>query len=241
MDEYILFLDESNVTKYNPYLLLGGLVISRKEYKNKLIPDIQACKTILGNPHIVFHYTDILKKQNDFAIMCSNDNMCSDFWNKLQASLTDADYQILSSYTHIQNYNNEYPKKLCHDSYELLFSTIINNYVYFLRKNNARGSIVFEAREETQNRKIQQYYFHILKYGNNIYKSEAIEEFITTTSFIVKEENCIGLQIADIITNSCMKHVNGQNVKHNLWNILEPKLYGGNTNNTDIYGLVKLF
>ena len=32
--DYILFLDESNVTKFNPYLLLGGIFISRKEYKD---------------------------------------------------------------------------------------------------------------------------------------------------------------------------------------------------------------
>ena len=241
MEDYILFLDESSVTKHNPYLLLGGLVISRKEYKNKLIPDIQNCKTILGNPHIVFHYTDILKKQNEFAFLCGNTTMCSSFWNKLQTTLRDTDYHILSSYTHINNYNGAYPKDICRDSYELLFFTIINNYIHFLRKNNARGSIVFEAREETQNRKIQQYYFHMLQYGTNIYKPKAIDELITTTSFIVKEENCIGLQIADIIANSCMKHINGQNVKHNIWNILEHKLYDGNVKNIDVYGLVKLF
>lgn len=241
MEEYILFLDESNVTFYNPYLLLGGLVISRKEYKNKLIPNIQDCKTILGNPHIVFHYTDLLKKQNDFAHMCGNNQMCTDFWNKLQTSLKNTNYCILSSYTHIQNYNKEYPKNLCRDSYELLFFTIINNYIHFLRKNNARGSIVFEAREETQNRKIQQYYFHMLQYGTNIYQAKAIGDLITTTSFIVKEENCIGLQIADIIANNCMKHVNGQIPKHKMWDIFEPKLYDGNANDTNTYGLVKLF
>ena len=94
---------------------------------------------------------------------------------------------------------------------------------------------------ETQNRKIQQYYFHMLKHGTNIYQPLAIDKFITTTSFIVKEENCIGLQIADIVSNSCMKHVNGQNVKHNMWNIIQSKLYDGGINNVNIYGLAKLF
>jgi len=167
--EYILFLDESNVTKFNPYLLLGGIVISRKEYKDVLIPSILNCKTILGNPHIIFHYTDIIKKQNNFTCMCKDQNMCHTFWNTLHSGLTNCEFKILSSYIDVKKYDTEYPKDISHDSYELLFSTIVNNYIHFLHKHKSRGSIVFEAREETQNRKIQQYYFHILKYGTNIY------------------------------------------------------------------------
>lgn len=39
--DYILFLDESAETKTNPYLLLGGIIISRNNYKKFLIPSIQ--------------------------------------------------------------------------------------------------------------------------------------------------------------------------------------------------------
>lgn len=85
--DYILFLDESNVTKYNPHLLLGGIIILRKEYKINLIPNILNCKTILGNPYIIFHYTNIIKKQNDFSCMCGDQNMCHNFWKFLQTGL----------------------------------------------------------------------------------------------------------------------------------------------------------
>lgn len=239
--EYILFLDESNVTKYNPYLLLGGILISRKEYKENLIPGILASKLVLGNSNIIFHYTDIMKKQNDFACMCNNQSMCENFWEKLQIGLDGTDFQVISSYIDVKKYNSEYPKNTCHDSYELLFSTVINSYIHFLQKHKSRGSIIFEAREETQNRKIQQYYFHILKYGTNIYQPKAIDDYITTTSFLVKEENCIGLQIADLIAYNCVKFVNGNPIKHNMWKFIGPKIYAGNNNDIQSYGLVKLF
>lgn len=239
--EYILFLDESNVTKYNPYLLLGGIAISRKEYKSNLIHGILDCKSTLDNPSVILHYTDIIKKQNDFRCMCNNTKMCDEFWNKLKNSLINSNYIILSSYINVKKYNTEYPKEFCHDCYELLFSTVINNYIHFLEKQNSRGSIIFEAREETQNRKIQQYYFHILKYGTNIYQATAIEKHITTTSFIVKEENCIGLQIADLVAYNCIKHINGKKIDHNIWNVIENKIYGYNKSDIETYGLVKLF
>lgn len=100
--------------------------------------------------------------------------------------------------------------------------------------------IFFEAREETQNRKIQQHYFHILKYGTNIYQPNAIEDYITTTSFLVKEENYIELQIADLIAYNTIKHINGKLVKHKMWEIIEPKLYDSENNDIYSYGLVKL-
>lgn len=238
--DYILFLDESKQTTSNPYLLLGGIIISRNDYKNNLIPSIQNTKNILGNPNIVFHYTDITKKQGDFKIMCGNKEMCDNFWASLRNGLQNVNFKIISAYTDVKEYSKEYPK-FSHNAYELLFSTIINNYIHFLSKNNSRGSIVFESREETQNRKIQKYYFNILQNGTNIYIPDAIEKYITTTSFTVKEENSIGLQIADIVAYNCLRHINKRKIKNGMWDILDSKIYDGNKKDINSYGLVRLF
>lgn len=220
--DYILFLDESAQTKFNPYLLLGGIIISRNDYKNILIPSIQNTKSILGNPNIVFHYTNMLKKQKDFRIMCSDKNMCCNFWNSLRDNINNANFKIISAYTNVKEYLKEYPE-FSHDIYEILFSSVINSYIHFLIKNKARGSIVFESREETQNRKIQKHYFNILQNGTNIYIPEAIDKYITTTSFTVKEENSIGLQMADIVAYNCIRYINGYKIEHSMWNVFRFK------------------
>lgn len=238
--DYILFLDESAETKTNPYLLLGGIIISRNNYKQSLIPSIQNTKSILGNSNIIFHYTNMLKKQKDFKMMCSNTDMCINFWDSLRKSINDVDFKVITTYTNVKEYSNEYPE-FSHDVYEILFSSIINNYIHFLIKNKARGSIVFESREETQNRKIQKHYFHILQNGTNIYIPEAIDRYITTTSFTVKEENSIGLQMADIVAYNCVRHINGYKIQHSMWDVLEPKIYDGYKEDINSYGLVKLF
>lgn len=238
--DYILFLDESAETKTNPYLLLGGIIISRNDYKKFLIPSIQSTKSILGNSNIVFHYTDILKKQKDFKILCSNTDMQTKFWTSLRKSINETDFKVITAYTNVKEYLKEYPE-LSHDIYEILFSSVINSYIHFLIKNKARGSIVFESREETQNRKIQKHYFNILQNGTNIYTPEAIDKYITTTSFTVKEENSIGLQMADIVAYNCIRYINGYKIQHSIWNVLEPKIYDGYKENINSYGLVKLF
>lgn len=172
--------------------------------------------------------------------MCSDAEMRTKFWDSLRNSIASVDFKIIASFTNVKEYSKEYPK-LSHDVYELLFSCVMNNYLHFLTKNNARGSIVFESREETQNRKIQKHYFNILQNGTNIYMPEAIDKYITTTSFTVKEENSIGLQLADIVAYNCIRHINNYNVQHGMWNILETKIYDGNKKDIDSYGLVKLF
>ena len=238
--DYILFLDESSETKTNPYLLLGGIIISRSNYKKYLIPSIQATKSILGNSNIVFHYTDILKKQKDFKILCSDAEMNTKFWTSLRENIDETEFKVITAYTNVKEYFNEYPE-FSHDIYEILFSSVINSYIHFLIKNKARGSIVFESREETQNRKIQKHYFNILQNGTNVYMPEAIDKYITTTSFTVKEENSIGLQIADIIAYNCVRYINGYQIQHSMWNVLESKIYDGYKDNVNSYGLVKLF
>lgn len=238
--DYILFLDESSETKTNPYLLLGGIIISRSNYKKYLIPSIQATKSILGNSNIVFHYTDILKKQKDFKILCSDAEMNTKFWISLRKNIDETEFKVITAYTNVKEYFNEYPE-FSHDIYEILFSSVINSYIHFLIKNKARGSIVFESREETQNRKIQKHYFNILQNGTNVYMPEAIDKYITTTSFTVKEENSIGLQIADIVAYNCVRYINGYQIQHGIWDILESKIYDGYKKDINSYGLVKLF
>lgn len=70
---------------------------------------------------------------------------------------------------------------------------------------------------------------------------EAIDKYITTTSFTVKEENSIGLQIADIVAYNCVRYINGYQIQHGIWDILESKIYDGYKKDINSYGLVKLF
>lgn len=240
-NEYMLFLDESGVTRYNRNLLLGGIAINRKEYEEVLIPAINGCKSIIGEPHIVLHYTDMLKKQKDFSCLCRDVKTTETFWSNLIDSLKNTKFNILSAYLNIDTFRLNYPKELCYDAYELLFSTIINNYIYFLNRHNYRGSIILESRQEKQNQQVQQYYFDILRHGTNIYSSVAINKYITTTNFFVKSENCIGLQVADIVAYNCMHTVNKQKDHYDMWKTaLKHKQYKGN-NNVNVYGVVKLF
>lgn len=70
---------------------------------------------------------------------------------------------------------------------------------------------------------------------------DAIDKYITTTSFTVKEENSIGLQIADIVAYNCVRHINGSKITHHMWDVFDPKIYDGYKNDIKSYGLVKLF
>ena len=53
MNEYILFLDESGVNPGNEYFCLGGFIISRQTYENKIIKEVETLKTNHSIPHEV--------------------------------------------------------------------------------------------------------------------------------------------------------------------------------------------
>ena len=237
--DYILFLDESSPSYPNRLLLLGGAIVAREEYR-KLIFKIRECKQLLGDPYIILHNTDITKTQNGFECM-KEQSLRDRFWAKMSKSIDDTELKILVSYLNYYNYQRNYDSEMCRDAYELLFSSIMNNYIRFLISHNAQGSIIFEARQENQNKRIQDYYFHMLHYGTNIYKATTINDRITTVSFLAKEDNCNGLQLADIISNVFMRYINKWHVRTDIFKTLRAKIYDGGNNRKKIYGVVKIF
>lgn len=238
--EHILFLDETNVTPDSPYFCLAGIVIERKEYENILIPRINKVKELLGNPHIVFHYTDMKKSRNDFE-MLQDGNLRSKFWNEIKNILNTLDMCTVGSYFNKVFYENNFPKNYCKDSYLIIMQKLLSNYVHFLHKNKSKGSIVCESRNLKEDALIQKSYFEIMSKGTDIFDSDIVKKYLTTLNFSIKKDNCIGLQIADIIPLTFMRHIQGLPDNYNLHQILSAKLYDGDIGQPDVFGLTKIF
>lgn len=77
------------------------------------------------------------------------------------------------------------------------------------------------------------------------YPAKAINKRIKGIVFKNKTENVIGLQVADFIPNAIGRHILGKTYNDNkqrniFYPILEEKLYDGNINNIDRFGIKKI-
>ena len=239
MEDYILFLDEANVTSTNPYFCLGGIIIKRSVYENELIPKINQLKIKhFGHTSVLFHYTDMKKNKGEFDIFRDGAKR-SAFWNEFNAELQSVEFTTIGTYLKYDEYVKAYtPPKNRH--YQVAFIQLINNYIRFLELHKARGNVIFESRQWKENADIQEVFYHIIHEGTNMYTPEICAKYLSTIGFIVKKDNCIGLQIADFAPDSFMRNVNGSKNFYNVSNNFMNKCFSIEGNCKDIVGLFRI-
>ena len=116
---------------------------------------------------------------------------------------------------------------------------IIENYVHFLFRHDAVGSIVYESRDAMDNTMLTRYY-QIASIGTMYVSPSAIQQRILCFQFIHKKENCQCLQLADFIPNIIARKMTNKNIYPNAADLLSNillKSYDGTNNNKDRYGI----
>lgn len=240
MADYILFLDEANVTGTNPFFCLGGIIIKRDEYENVLIPAINNLKIkYFSNTSVLFHYTDMKKNKGDFNILLDG-NTRSNFWHEFNTVLNNIDFATIGTYLEYKTFQEAFkPAKNKH--YAVAFIDLMNNYITYLREQKAMGSIVLESRQWKENADIQEVFHNILIAGTDLYLPKECSKYLSTIGFIVKKDNCIGLQIADFVPDSFMRNINNSKNFYNVSNNFISKMASVSGKYQEIVGLHKLF
>ncbi len=216
MNKYRLYIDESgtasfkNMTGNNKYLTLSGIIIKSTDI-NKINYDLNELKLNYFNfdidlKNIILHREDIYNKRKGFESL-KDDFVKDSFNNDLIEFLSSANYTIIgvtiNKEARIQRY--KYP----HDPYTTALETLIKRYVMFLEEHNAKGDIMLESRNKTDNQILEKIYKEIYLYGTKRNRIEIdmdpsrFQARLTSNSlkFKNKSDNLVGLQIADLLAN----------------------------------------
>lgn len=237
--EYILFADETNRTPNNKYFCFAGFIISRKEYETVLIPKINKLKKkYFKRTDIIFHYTDMKNNKkcfNKFRISTFRNQ----FWNDFVAIIKGVNLytigvyfdQVLMKETYINSGTT---------NYDIAYRHLLENYMHFLVENNGIGAICIESRTFRENMFLERNHFNYTENGSVYYSSINTSEHLSTIEFVTKGDNCIGLQVADIIPARFMRIVNGQTDNNLLNQTFHEKMYCFGTDKENILGLKNL-
>lgn len=240
MADYILFLDEANVTSTNPFFCLGGIIIKRDEYENALIPTINALKIkYFSNTSVLFHYTDMKKNKGDFKKFLDG-SIRVQFWNEFNNVLKNIEFVTIGTYLEYNTFQETF-KPVKNKHYSVAFIDLMNNYITYLRTQKAIGSIVVESRQWKENADIQEVFHNMLAFGTAMYSSEECSRYLSTLGFIIKKDNCVGLQIADFVPDTFVRTKNNSKNFYNVSNNFMNKMFSINGKYQDIVGLHKLF
>ena len=237
--EYLLFLDETKPTNFNPYFCLAGLIISRSVYENTLIPKVNSLKqSFFGRNDIVFHYTDMKNNTGDYQCL-TDSKVRSNFWTEYRDILNDTQFFVVGIYFEHALMKNFFVSQ-SNGNYNIAFYHILDSYMHFLSHNKGYGHICIESRTFKQNQHLNDAFFNYVNNGSYFYNSDICKKYLSAMGFLTKLDNCIGLQIADIIPVRLMRVVNGLKDYYNIGNILYNKIYKSSTPLENVVGLRQL-
>lgn len=237
--EYILFADETKKTPKNSYFCFAGFIIKRCDYENILVPKINELKQKhFGKTDIIFHYTDMKNNKGDFKSF-KDSNVRNKFWTEFVNIIKTIDFTTIGVYFD-QNMMKELYKNSGTTNYDIAYRHLLENYMHFLKEKDGVGAICIESRTFKENMFLQRNHFDYLEKGSTYYSSKNTSDHLATIGFVIKGDNCIGLQIADIIPARFMRIVNKQSDNYLLNKTFHEKMYYFDSSKEHILGLKNL-
>lgn len=215
-DEYVLFVDETGTASpkdiNSPYYILAGCVVKESE-RHKLKSVSNGIKFKYWNDiDIVFHSSEIGRKQNSFSIFRSAKRF-DQFLNDLELHLFKRKFNLL----YVLVDKEEARKQRWNDQkvYKETSDEIIKNFLCFLLSRGAKGKVVIESATASKD-------FYFLK-SLSQYLSQGIpslaithkqaKQAITSISFVTKNNFDTEEQLADLFAYAAKCHYMQQNKK----------------------------
>lgn len=238
MNSYILFLDEILPSGDLKYFCLAGFVVSQDVYAKSIIPEINELKQdLFGNTTIILHEMEIQRPQkgSPYEIFRKAENR-NFYWEKIKEIFQKYNASIFSASIHEEELKYLYPGM--RDKYFICLQLILENFVNFLERHNGVGNIMIESRNQKQNEQLQGHFYNLKATGTLFYEAKHLQKHLGTISFPLKEENNIGLQLADMIPNSLNRDLSKRKQRtKGLIDIINAQAYDGLINDKQRFGI----
>jgi len=225
---YHLFIDESgdhNLKSFNkgaPLFLLCGCIISFDETKS-LEEKMRLFKIKhFGTNDIILHYREIKKRKGYFNMLMNRDKN-NEFLKDLKELISNIKYNIVISIIdkeeHIKCYG-----KTADDPYELSLNFLIERFIFFINKDITNTKIVAERRGDKEDKKLLESWVKIYQRGTFYIKSQELQAKIDEFKMYKKNDNIVGLQLADILASCILRKFIKYNEDEEIFEIIKDKI-----------------
>ncbi len=230
MTDYYLFLDEVKPNAFGTYFALGGYAISKNDYENILVPNLQDIKEKnMPDPSLPLHLYDMRKNQKGFEFLSDN-KIRVNLFESIKKLIRQLDMKVFVSSIDTAKYKKMYFANHTNDIYGINLQIILENFVHFLLSVDGTGSFYIESTNSIENKHLQICYYRIITGGTLFIDSKTIMERLSILSFPLKSDNNLGVQLADFIPISFVRHVIGSNDYNGLYTLFKEKVYEGYNN-----------
>lgn len=266
MDEYTLYLDESETANFNKatgkrentIFVIAGIICKNNYHDKELKEKVNRIKELIWNrcgedelyEQKVLHELEMsraIKKQVK-QLKCTynkvfkNKHVYNFTYDVLTDIFSNSEITIIAVCIDEERLAEQYDRSKINDRFQIAMNMIIENYYHFLNAVDGMGDICYESLPENQNERIRKRYNGIKYNGTMFYPAKVINSRIKKLEFRNKKGNIIGLQLADFVPNAVGRYVLGKHYTNNKernisMDALASKLYDGNIDKKEKFGL----
>lgn len=239
-ERYYLFLDEcgdQNLANFDPsfpVFTLCGIIISEGQLQTLSTQINDLKKDFWGDRKIIFHSRDIRKCQNGFEIFFDLDTKQA-FYTRINQILGQDIYTIICCAILKEPYIRQYGK--LNDVYGQSLSFIMERTVFYLdgvNKPNIELTTIIEKRGKKEDSALLAYYNSLIDRGTYWVTAERIKTYFKSFQMKAKQDNIIGLQVADLIAYPITRHILDENAVNLSFDIIKRNIY---TKGDKLYGM----
>ncbi len=241
----IFFIDESGdanlsgTDKDYPVFVLGGVITEIAIYKHEIIPIIEQMKIdLFGRKDIILHTADIARNKNGFERM-KDPSFRELFFERVNLVMKESRYSILACVINKKILIDKYGGN-ARDPYEYALHVLTERFAFILADTKMRGKIIAEKRNPQQDKLLRNAWENLVAKGTSFLPPERITSRIERNLDLrSKEENIIGLQLADLVVSPIGRNALGKKM-HQDWDIIFSKLRRGPNGEIAGFGLIEL-
>lgn len=266
MEEYTLYLDESETANFNKSLnrrentifVIAGIICKNSYHDQELKPKITEIKRLIWNRcdndplfnDKILHELEMsraLKRQYnelkcEYNKIFKNIHIYNFTYDILTELFRESDFTILAVCIDDDKLSEQFDASKLNDRFQIAMNMIIENYYHFLNRVNGIGHIYYESLPKNQNERIIKRYMGIRYNGTMFYPAKMINSKIKSLEFKNKTDNITGLQLADFIPNAIGRYVlkkqyTDKKERNIDINALYCKLYDGGIEMKEKFGL----
>lgn len=241
--KYYFFLDETGdhglnfVDKNFPLFLLCGCLI-REDFLADVESKINTFKQdYFKTNKVILHSRDIRKCEGAFQILF-NLELKAKFYDDLNSILKGGEYLIIGSAIDKEEHIKRYGKG-AKDPYALSISFILERLIFCLDKMDKNSTIeaLVEERGKKEDHMLLTHINSIMDRGTYYVSSERLKRKIIKFGFHSKQENIIGLQVADLCAYPLARHLINPTVPYIPFQIIKEKIYCNDKGEYEGWGL----
>jgi hypothetical protein len=161
------------------------------------------------------------------------------FWISMRNAFQSFEMNTIGACINCNQYKALYRESYANNEYFIALQIILENFVHFLEHKDGKGMVYIESRNPTEDKRLASHYHTIVANGTLFLNKYAFQRRLTTINFMIKQDNNVGLQIADFIPNPINREYTAscKQKKPTLFDLIYDKLYDGECGKKNKFGL----